>query len=70
MFIVGPAVLVGIGIGLGVAGLNLLAARREVPEWRVNLGLAISAIGAISAIFGLVRMIRSGTFSARSRARA
>ena len=68
MFIVVPAVLVGIGAGLAAAGLDLPASDGEVPQWRGNLGLVFSAVGVLLAIFGLVRMIRSGVFNAHSRA--
>lgn len=70
LFIVVPAVLVGIGIGLGAAGLDLPVSGSEPPEWQGNLGLAISAVGALLVVFGLVRMIRSGTFKARRRVQA
>lgn len=70
LFIIVPAVLVGIAVALVAAGLDLPASGGEVPEWRVDLGLVISAVGVLLAAFGLVRMIRSGVFRARSRAQA
>ncbi len=70
LLIVVPATLVGVGIGLVAAGMDLPASGGEVPQWRGDLGLALSAAGVLLAIFGLVRMIRSGAFTARSREQA